>query len=911
MKRKAVLFTAVLLISALSACGAPSGTDSEPSQTTAPAQERVLISQEQGGDYRIVRKDTAGNYALEESREILAAVEAATGHKLTLKTDWYQGDAGAVPQAHEILVGATNREESAAVEAEWRANGSRDWTVRLVGEKVLIYGGSESALSEATDYFIENFVRDGVLSMPENFLYTYEYAWPLNGIRIGDADITQYQIIVPDKCSAILLSAAEAVQAYIAENVGFTPEIIPDSHAAYVSDYEIVLGTTQRMPSLLFQGDCAYVAQLETRVFLGGTDDNAVYAAAQMFISGEAGETENAVYTLRNSTVKETADLLHSGVIEAMKYYVDARARLGREKHLTELMKYANEQDLGDVDVYGNCAVPVLYMPEDEVTTEQLAFANKVVRKVSGYLTTDIPPSKKDRLKGEVDFAANRLVRALYAPEGRVEPETADALKRFFLNDDFQSVYYSENHMLMFRAARYLAACYYEKEDFLQYRMTGAELRQQEHDYLVSFLQYRARRGWGEFDSMGYTIENFLSLINLYDCAPDEDLRTLAKMSLDTLLLNMICDSTENGMYGGAHGRSYDSVTTDMRCRFFWVYQLYFGEHSFDDVPAAAKDISISNTPFAFTSDYRPHDILYAIVAGKKYPFSNYEVAHNPATRFDPVDYGYISKYTYNTALYSIGCVNRQDPYPADSPDWKTEDTQQTNWSMLFAENSKATLTVHHPGKTSSHAYWYGDAECNCNHLFGSENVVTGIFFIPGSAGEYNYIHAYVPKAQFSEVIEQPEAGRIFVRLGDAYAVLRFSESYVWQENSHKELLIYDGTRRTNIRIAMACEAGDRETYGSFEAFVAAMEKKEMTFERDTLTLTYGNLKLSLDYSKKDGVTEHSFIDGVEQQYPYNCIYDSPYMKSELDSGVIEVYYGDTVRTMDFMNITDTTESRK
>ena len=38
-----------------------------------------------------------------------------------------------------------------------------------------------------------------------------------------------------------------------------------------------------------------------------------------------------------------------------------------------------------------------------------------------------------------------------------------------------------------------------------------------------------------------------------------------------------------------------------------------------------------------------------------------------------------------------------------------------------------------------------------------------------------------------------------------------------------------------------------------------------------------------------------------------SCTYNSPYMTSKLDSGVITVTVGKHVRTMDYMNFTDTT----
>lgn len=911
MKKRILAIGMILLAVLLASCNSGGKPDTDTGDMTeAPLPDVTLVSAQAGQDYVIVRSDVKGEYAYGKARELQQAIEEACGVELALKTDWYKDTNGFPPQAHEILLGTTNREESESVAAGWRVNGYLDWTVQLIGEKLVIFGGSDEALDEAVAYVMDNCIHDGALAVPGNLNKTYRHEWPLSNIRIGEHDIGEFQIVVPAACSAAVQDAAETVQSYIRDNAGVFLDIVKDSNQKKVSECEILIGKTNRSAEApeSAEGRFSYYIVLEgSRLMLNGGSDLTVSAAANAFAAGAAGATENGVYTVNSDYVSSPDDIFASGVIATLKSLVEPRASLGRAAMLRSHMSSVGMGDILDVDIYGNSAVAVLFMPDDEVTPEAIAHANRVIRKVTGFMTTDTPTSVKNGngIDGENDFAANRLCRVLYADPSRIEPETAEMVKRFFLNDNFQSKYFSENHMLMFRTARYLAACYYEGEYFNQYKKTAEEIRKIDYDYLVQFMQYRARRGWAEFDSMGYGVEDFLSLINLYDCAPDEEIRTLAAMSMDTLLLSMITDSTANAIYGGAHGRNYEVVVSNLAGGLYWTYYLYFGASDFTDLPDAMPG---SSAPFIYTSDYRPGDMVYAVVAEKTYPFSNYERTHNHTMEWTPKEFGFINKYTYNTALYSIGCVTHQDSFPYETG---YEEHQQTNWSMTFANNSRASLTVHHPGNTGTHRYWCGDSHCYCNHLFGNENVVMGIYFIPGQAGEFNFIHAYVPQEQFTEVVEQPEAGRIFVRLGDAYAVLRFTSSYQWSENDpKKEVLIYDGIKRSNIRIGMVCEAGDRDTYGSFEAFIAAMEKKEMVFDASKLTLSYGNMEIKLDYTKGKAITEHNYLDGVEQVYPYEKTYDSPYMQSVFDSGVIEVICGDKVRVMDFMNITDTTKEK-
>ncbi|TXK77659.1 hypothetical protein [Paenibacillus sp. N3.4] len=85
--------------------------------------------------------------------------------------------------------------------------------------------------------------------------------------------------------------------------------------------------------------------------------------------------------------------------------------------------------------------------------------------------------------QGESDFAAIKLIRALYQFEatGLLQEETIRTIRQFYLNDEFESKYKSENHMLLFHTSRYLAAQKYPQEDFRAYgKMAGISWRRKE-----------------------------------------------------------------------------------------------------------------------------------------------------------------------------------------------------------------------------------------------------------------------------------------------------------------------------------------------------------------------------------------------------------------------------------------------
>ncbi len=572
----------------------------------------------------------------------------------------------------------------------------------------------------------------------------------------------------------------------------------------------------------------------------------------------------------------------------------------------SSLLKSLNAVRQGrGISAYGAAASVVLCMPGDMLTEDDIKRANNDICIMTNYMHDEKFTSHDSyKGRGEVDFATIRMVRVLFADQKRLEEKTKEALKRMFLNDNILSLHVSENHFLMSRTPRYLAACHYAGEYFNQFGMTAEEIKKIDHDYLVKYMQHRAKQGWGEFNSIGYESHNFNTLLALLECSPDEDIRILAQMLMETMLLTMIQNTTEGGIYGGAHGRAGDSVVSGLDRGIYWLDYLYFGHGDFDNISLEMPEPS---EPHIMLSKWRPNIMTYAIRVNKPYPFATYERVQNHTPREYPIELGSISKYTYNTKYYSIGCINNQDSYTTE--EWY-EEHQQTNWSLVFANKPKAGIVVHHPGDNKgSHNYWYGDQLCHCNHLFGNENIVMGIFYIPEPDHKsLDFIHANVPKAQYDESIEDKENNRLFVRSGDAYAALTFSAPYEWGgKDPEREIVLRDGDK--NIRIAFACEAGDKETNGSFEEFISSVKNKEFNFNYDGLSLKYGNMSYNVIVDNNDitkVLSEERYVDGVKQPEHYEYTYNSPFMKSKWDSGIIEVYCDEKARTLDFINISDT-----
>ncbi len=96
----------------------------------------------------------------------------------------------------EVLVGRTNREESAEMADQLKA---REFFIGIYGEKFLICGYDEDATVKAINHFYNycsDFVTEGKFLSENNYLWEYPYEY--DSIKVGKTDISEYTIIYSD-----------------------------------------------------------------------------------------------------------------------------------------------------------------------------------------------------------------------------------------------------------------------------------------------------------------------------------------------------------------------------------------------------------------------------------------------------------------------------------------------------------------------------------------------------------------------------------------------------------------------------------------------------------------------------------------------------------------------------------------
>ena len=186
MKKILTLFLVCLLLAmplfTFIGCDNTPDDPKEPStdnpSTDDPITPSSMINLVENGatEYRIIISDYNAATAQTQAVHLRNAIEAVTGVKLAIKTDWENKDNNA--DIKEILIGKTNRAESISIINDLLAN---EYTIVHSNNKIVIAGGMDEMLIAAVSRFISeyvgynsenDYVSKNILALPENLNIT-------------------------------------------------------------------------------------------------------------------------------------------------------------------------------------------------------------------------------------------------------------------------------------------------------------------------------------------------------------------------------------------------------------------------------------------------------------------------------------------------------------------------------------------------------------------------------------------------------------------------------------------------------------------------------------------------------------------------------------------------------------------
>ena len=213
-----ILLAAALLLPLLASCGeeTPPEVETTTEEVTEPVEELQPVVYAGGEhEYAIIRSDKASDEITDAALTLRASIQNKTKKDIALRTDLIAPKAGYDDTPYEIVVGETNRPETAEVLPTLLY---LDYTICRKGTKIVILGGSDAATVNGVLYFISNLLSaDGVFDGED---YIHRGTYPVSSIKINGTDVSDYTLVFPLKNSTTYADALGVLTQRVAQLCG-------------------------------------------------------------------------------------------------------------------------------------------------------------------------------------------------------------------------------------------------------------------------------------------------------------------------------------------------------------------------------------------------------------------------------------------------------------------------------------------------------------------------------------------------------------------------------------------------------------------------------------------------------------------------------------------------------------------
>lgn len=261
-KSRFFIFSICILLFALllSACSGENQPveSTEGTPTSAPAETEPVpatLKFSEGGkcEFFIVYPDDFDSSIKDIAITLRKQIAKYTGVDLKIVSDAIYdkpiGDSG-VEHQYEILLGATNREESVKYTDGMR---SRDYAVSFEGDKIVLAGLNNDMVDKACERFINDVLikqgRDNIgqatieLSEENKFVYTYG-KYSIDSCTVLGADISEYSIVYGKNDVYSAERYARLFRYELSNSAGYELELKNDVKKDDGSAREIIFGVT-------------------------------------------------------------------------------------------------------------------------------------------------------------------------------------------------------------------------------------------------------------------------------------------------------------------------------------------------------------------------------------------------------------------------------------------------------------------------------------------------------------------------------------------------------------------------------------------------------------------------------------------------------------------------------------------
>ena len=292
-------------------------------ETTAQPETGLKVS-----DFSVYYSASAEANVSEVAETLATRTAEALGAAYkSVGDDTVMNEAEIDPNAYEILIGATNRPESAkALEA---LNGKAGYVVKMIGTKIVINASYDALLDEAVMYFILNCVEagaNGMLAASESLSHVQENVGSLT--LLDQNGETEFSFVIGanvDTTSDTTSTGASTnrtdyvvpyfikVQTAFQNALDVSMVTRTDAIPASGSSYEILLGRTNRPETEVFLAGLAPneygYGIVGNKIVITGWSDLTIAKAAELFVKNFSkyvtqGDKANFVLNDADKTVE-------------------------------------------------------------------------------------------------------------------------------------------------------------------------------------------------------------------------------------------------------------------------------------------------------------------------------------------------------------------------------------------------------------------------------------------------------------------------------------------------------------------------------------------------------------------------------------------------------------------------------
>lgn len=245
LKFFALLLAVLMLLPFVTACK-PSGdgTDTTTGEeaTTAPPPEPVTLDL---AEYIIVRESDYTEDYKSCVKALRTGIEERTGVKLDMTEDYVYPGKEITPTAKEIIIGNTNRPETAKYRKGLR---EKDFVVTFENDRVVILGGNAQSTMKAVEYFLDTFVDSANKNVT---VYTHRvdvvrHDYAVGSVSINGVMLEEYRVVYA-KDDLLAKYASENFASALLDGCGVRLDVGPDTSEE--TKYEILIGATNRKES--------------------------------------------------------------------------------------------------------------------------------------------------------------------------------------------------------------------------------------------------------------------------------------------------------------------------------------------------------------------------------------------------------------------------------------------------------------------------------------------------------------------------------------------------------------------------------------------------------------------------------------------------------------------------------------